>query len=73
MSHRIGDSMNLQQASYLATIVGAFASTVMGLAALTILYLTLRVNNRSLELIRQSKQADVLGECNARFSRIWEM
>lgn len=65
--------MDLQQWAHVATIVGAAASTVMGVATVAILYFTYRLNKRSQELARQSKQADVIGEYNARFSRTWEM
>jgi hypothetical protein len=65
--------MDLQQGAWLATIIGAMFTTIMSVATVVILYLTLKLNQRILQLTWESKQADVFGEYNARFSRIWEM
>jgi hypothetical protein len=65
--------MTLLQWSQLATIVGALGSIVIGIGTLAVLNLSLKLNKKAIQLTQQSKRADILSECNSRFSRVMEM
>jgi hypothetical protein len=65
--------MSLLEWSQLATIIGSFGSIATGIGTLIVLFLSLKLSKRSILLAHQSKRADILSECNSRFSRIMEM
>jgi hypothetical protein len=67
------DIGELQKGAYIATMIQAVFSVLIGVATISVLILTLKLNTRSQALAKQSKQADVLADFNARFSRTWEM
>jgi len=66
-------SLTLQQTSQIASIAGDVGSVITGLGTLSILYLSLRVNKRSLLWAKQSRSSDILRECSTRFIQIYEM
>lgn len=65
--------MSLLEWSQLASIISAFGTVATGIGTLIVLYLSLKLNRRAMLLAHQSKRADILSECNSRFSRIMEM
>jgi hypothetical protein len=78
------DLTELQKGASIASMIQAAFSVVIGIATVSVLMSSLRLNKRSQELAsdlhkssqalaKQSKQTDVLGDFNARYSRIWEM
>jgi len=74
------DATVLLKYAQVAQIIQAIFSIVIGVATVRVLFLTFKLTTASHELTvashaltRQSMVANILGEFNARFSRIWEM
>jgi hypothetical protein len=78
------DITDLQKYAYLAPWLQVALSFLIGCATVFVLGWSLKLNRQSQELAselhkssqelaKQSKQADILGDFNARYSRIWEM
>lgn len=65
--------MTLQDYAYIATIIGAACSVFIGAGTLVLLSRGQKLALQSQILTLQSKQADIVSDFNARFSRIWEM